>query len=228
MRITVTRNGPYRVRGAVPLARQTIVADEEGSSIAWEQGETFDTPEEYSLCRCGRSRNKPFCDDSHLGAGFDGTETASRDPYLAHVDEEDGPRVRLTDAQALCAYARFCDFGGQVWNLVERDAPEAAGLAVREAGLCPSGRLVAWDRFTKQPLEPDLEPSIGVVEDPAQGVSGPLWVRGEIPLSSADGYEYETRNRVTLCRCGASGNKPFCDGTHAAIGFRDGVDKLVR
>jgi len=228
MRITVTRNGPYRVRGAVPLARQTIVADEEGSSIAWEQGETFDTPEEYSLCRCGRSRNKPFCDDSHLGAGFDGTETASRDPYLAHVDEEDGPRVRLTDAQALCAYARFCDFGGQVWNLVERDAPEAAGLAVREAGLCPSGRLVAWDWFTKQPLEPDLEPSIGVVEDPAQGVSGPLWVRGEIPLSSADGYEYETRNRVTLCRCGASGNKPFCDGTHAAIGFRDGVDKLVR
>jgi len=228
MRITVTKNGPYRVSGAVPLARQTIIADEEGSSVAWEQGETLDTPEEYALCRCGRSKNKPFCDESHLQAGFDGTETASREPYLAQADVEDGPRVRLTDAQALCAYARFCDFGGQVWNLVERDDPEAAGLAVREAGLCPSGRLVAWDRFTNRPLEPELEPSIGVVEDPPQGVSGPLWVRGEIAVYSADGYEYETRNRVTLCRCGASGNKPFCDGTHAAIGFRDGIDKRVR
>ena len=228
MRITVTKNGPYRVSGAVPLARQTIVADEEGSSIAWEPGETFDTPEEYSLCRCGRSRNKPFCDDSHVRAGFDGTETASREPYLAQAEVEDGPRVRLTDAQVLCAFARFCDFGGQVWNLVERDDPEAAGLAVREAGLCPSGRLVAWDRFTNRPLEPELEPSIGVVEDPPQEVSGPLWVRGEIPVYSADGYQYETRNRVTLCRCGASGNKPFCDGTHAAIGFRDGIDKRVR
>jgi CDGSH-type Zn-finger protein len=228
MRITVTRNGPYRVRGAVPLARQTIVADEEGSSIAWEQGETFDTPEEYALCRCGRSRNKPFCDDSHVRAGFDGTETASRQPYLAQAGEQDGPRVRLTDAEALCAFARFCDFGGQVWNLVERDDTEAAGLAVREAGLCPSGRLVVWDGYSKEPIEPDLAPSIGVVEDPAQGVSGPLWVRGGVPLYSADGYEYETRNRITLCRCGASGNKPFCDGTHAAIGFRDGIDKRVR
>ncbi len=108
---------------------------------------------------------------------------------------------------------------------MERDDPEAAGLAVREAGLCPSGRLVAWDRYTKEPIEPDLEPSIGLVQDPAQGVSGPLWVRGGIPVYSADGYRYETRNRVTLCRCGASENKPFCDGSHAAIGFRDGLDE---
>lgn len=228
MRITVTKNGPYRVRGGVPLVRQTIVADEEGSSVSWEQGETFDTTESYSLCRCGRSKNKPFCDESHLRAGFDGTETASREPYLVQAEEQDGPRVRLTDAQALCAFARFCDFGGQIWNLVEEDDPEAAGLAVREAGLCPSGRLVAWDRITNQPLEPDLEPSIGIVEDPAQGVSGPLWVRGGIALEAADGYQYEQRNRMTLCRCGASGNKPFCDGTHAAIGFRDGLGEPVQ
>jgi len=38
----VTENGPYRVRGAVPFARQTIVADEKGSSVAWEQGEPLD------------------------------------------------------------------------------------------------------------------------------------------------------------------------------------------
>jgi CDGSH-type Zn-finger protein len=66
-----------------------------------------------------------------------------------------------------------------------------------------------------------FEPSIGVVEDPQIGVSGPLWVRGGIQVEAADGTPYEVRNRVTLCRCGASQNKPFCDGSHAAIGFTD-------
>ena len=45
---------------------------------------------------------------------------------------------------------------------------------------------------------------------------GPIWVRGGIPVASADGKTYEVRNRLTLCRCGRSANKPFCDGSHAA------------
>jgi CDGSH-type Zn-finger protein len=44
-------------------------------------------------------------------------------------------------------------------------------------------------------------------------------VRGGIAITSADGYTYEVRNRVTLCRCGHSKNKPFCDGTHSDIDF---------
>ena len=56
--------------------------------------------------------------------------------------------------------------------------------------------------------------SIGIVEDPAKRCSGPLWVLGGIAVESAGGEAYEVRNRVTLCRCGASKNKPFCDGTH--------------
>ena len=96
-------------------------------------------------------------------------------------------------------------------------------MAIREGTRCPSGRLVVWDRATDEPFEPDLEPSIGLIEDPSVGVSGPLWVRGGIPVVSAEGVEYEPRNRMTLCRCGASRNKPFCDGTHAAIGFVDGL-----
>ncbi len=98
---------------------------------------------------------------------------------------------------------------------------EAARLTAREAGLCPSGRLVAWDRETKAAIEPDFEPSIGIVADPAEGGAGPMWVRGGIPISGADGETYEIRNRVTLCRCGASANKPLCDGSHASIGFTD-------
>jgi hypothetical protein len=87
--------------------------------------------------------------------------------------------------------------------------------------MCPAGRLVAWDRETNVALEPTFEPSIGLVEDPSRGLAGPLWVRGGIPIVSADGEDYEIRNRVTLCRCGASGNKPFCDGNHVKIGFTD-------
>jgi len=49
---------------------------------------------------------------------------------------------------------------------------------------------------------------------------GPYWVRGGVRIESADGHVWETRNRVTLCRCGASSNKPFCDATHDEIGFR--------
>ena len=52
-------------------------------------------------------------------------------------------------------------------------------------------------------------------------MSGPIWVRGGITVESADGREYEVRNRVTLCRCGQSSNKPFCDGSHVECSFHD-------
>lgn len=220
-KVTVTRNGPYLVEGTVPLSRQTIVADAGGNSVGWRRDGEVEAGASYALCRCGHSENKPFCDGSHVRVGFDGTETAVHAPYLAQADEQDGPSLLLTDAQPLCAFARFCDVAGQVWNLVEQDGPEAARLTELEAGLCPSGRLVAWDRETRQAKEPEFEPSIGVVADPVEGVAGPLWVRGGIPVTGADGETYEVRNRVTLCRCGASKNKPFCDGSHASIGFTE-------
>ena len=51
--------------------------------------------------------------------------------------------------------------------------------------------------------------------------NGPLSVRGPFTLVDQDGNEYDIsgRKRVTLCRCGASATKPFCDGTHTRIGF---------
>ena len=70
-------------------------------------------------------------------------------------------------------------------------------------------------------IEPNFKPSIVLVEDPSAHCSGPIWVRGRVPIESADGKEYEIRNRVTLCRCGKSVNKPFCDGTHVKIGFNE-------
>lgn len=221
MQIEVTADGPYRVTGAVPLARQSIETDLQGQSVGWQEGERFPDSDAYELCRCGHSKNKPFCDGTHERIGFQGKETAGQLTYLALAEDDAGPELTLTDAEPLCAFARFCDAYGQVWNLVYAEG-KAADVR-RGAALCPSGRLVAWDRQPERarPLEPELPPSIGVVDDPGQGVSGPLWVRGGITIMSADGSAYERRNRVTLCRCGESGNKPFCDGSHAAIGFRD-------
>jgi len=108
-----------------------------------------------------------------------------------------------------------------VWNLVEQEGTEAAEMTLREAALCPSGRLVVRDHQDGAEFEPELPPSIGIVADPAEGLAGPIWVRGGIAVESADGDAYEVRNRVTLCRCGASSNKPFCDASHATIGFTE-------
>jgi CDGSH-type Zn-finger protein len=221
-KITVSANGPYLVEGDVPLAHQHIVTNAEGESLEWRPGESLPRKESYALCRCGHSRQKPYCDGAHARVGFDGTETASREPYAEQAEEIEGPAMVLDDAQSLCAYARFCDPHGQVWNLVgESGDPRAAKLVEHEAGHCPSGRLVAKRRGTGEALEPRFDPSIGLVQDTAEKISGPLWVRGGIPVVGSDGRPYEVRNRVTLCRCGASGNKPFCDGSHAKIRFDD-------
>ncbi len=222
VKVVVAKNGPYLVTGGVPLAKQTIVSDAQGNSEEWKEGPPVKTEDSYALCRCGHSKNKPFCDGSHTKARFDGTETASHAPYREQAQVMEGPAMALTDAQVLCAFARFCDPNGQVWGQVERtDDPKVRALFVRQVNNCPSGRLVAWDRETGKPVEHALPVSIGIIEDPVEKVSGPLWLRGGIPVISADGFAYEVRNRVTVCRCGASKNKPFCDGSHAAIKFRD-------
>ena len=225
-RIVVSKDGPYIVSGNVPLTVQIIAPNREGFSWDWKQGKTFDTGSEYKLCRCGRSMNKPFCDGTHTKIRFDGKETATRTPFARQAETFDGPTMTLSDAENLCAFARFCDPAGKIWSLIEQtDNPEARKLVIREANHCPAGRLVVHDKKTGNVLEHKLPASIGVVEDPALGCSGPLWVRGEIRIESEDGKPYEVRNRVTLCRCGASSNMPFCNGSHASIKFADGLPK---
>jgi CDGSH-type Zn-finger protein len=222
--IRVSKDGPYLVDGPLPLAQFTIGANSRKESVRWEKGRDFSTGAGYALCRCGHSARKPFCDGTHAKAGFDGRETASRKPYREQAKLIEGPVLSLTDAERLCAFARFCDPNGQVWRLVyETDRPAAKKHFQEQTCDCPSGRLVAWDNVTGEAVEPKYEPSIGLIEDPVEECSGPIWVRGGVQVVSEDGFHYERRNRVTLCRCGASRNKPFCDGSHAAIKFKDGL-----
>jgi hypothetical protein len=74
-------------------------------------------------------------------------------------------------------------------------------MFLRQVHHCPAGRLVAFDKATGKTIEPDLPVSIGLIEDPVKDCGGPIWLRGGISLRSADGYHYEIRNRVTVCRC---------------------------
>jgi CDGSH-type Zn-finger protein len=219
-RIRVTKDGPYLVRGGVPLLRRSIGCDADGEAVEWLDGDPYPAKDSYALCRCGASGGKPYCDGSHLDVGFDGTEVASRDPFVERAMVIEGPTLTLTDVKDCCAEARFCDARGGLWNRVlDAETTQECAQVVDQTNLCPSGRYAVWDPETGDAIEPDFEPAIVVVEDPQLGVGGPLWVRGGIPVESADGYTYEIRNRVALCRCGASTNKPLCDGTHIASGF---------
>lgn len=85
---------------------------------------------------------------------------------------------------------------------------------------CPSGALTYRLAEDQSDIEPDLKCEIGVVDD------GPLFLTGGISVTRSDGLEYEVRNRVTLCRCGASKNKPLCDGSHHDVGFHDAANTL--
>jgi CDGSH-type Zn-finger protein len=214
-KIKINKDGPYTVQGGIPMKDMILVPDSEGLSVRWHRGKEYQVDEEYDLCRCGNSKDKPYCDLTHTKISFDGSETASRESFESQAEPKTvGPDLELTDVVALCALARFCDRAGGVWNnLRASEDPEAKKILLQEVGDCPAGRLVLHDKAGNL-IEPEFEPSIGLVLDPVVAELGPLWVRGGIPIESADGYIYEIRNRVTLCRCGKSTNKPFCDGRH--------------
>lgn len=218
--IKVAKDGPYLVYGSPKITTQTILTDENGVCIEYGEGRSFEIASEpVALCRCGKTKNAPFCDSSHVEEGFDGTETASFEPVLNNAMKFHGKNLTLADNEEYCAFARFCDAKGTIWNLIIKGEEQSDKEAVREANLCPSGRLVIFDKDGNM-LEDELEKSIGVLEDSGLKLSGPLWIRGGIRVESADGRSYEVRNRQTLCRCGMSKNKPFCNCAHAHNNFK--------
>jgi len=86
---------------------------------------------------------------------------------------------------------------------------------------CPSGSFTYSIEEGEADIEPDLPRQVAVTtEITSDGpIAGPLWVTGNIPIKRADGQPLETRNRVTLCRCGLSRGKPLCDGMHRTMGI---------
>ncbi len=212
-KIKVLKNGPYEVTGNIPLNHLRYVPNPKGYSLDYEEIEKYPLQETFHLCRCGKTKNKPYCDGSHY-QGFDGTETAKPKTYDEMAKFIKGIQVNLMDAEELCAAARFCDTKSGTWNLVTTaENADAKDIILHQTKSCPSGRLTTVTKDGSR-IEPELNEEISILEDPAAKVIGPIWVKGGIEIESAEGVVYPTRNRVTLCRCGKSKNKPYCDASH--------------
>ena len=212
--ITVTVDGPYEVRG-ISVHAGKIVRTPRGEAIEWDVDEPYETGTLVLLCRCGRSKTKPFCDDSHL-EGFDGTEVADRGPSADRRESFPGGGLTLTDDEGLCSHAGYCrDHLSNAWERMKTiEDPEVRAKEESIVFRCPSGRLVLLDEHGEA-IEAAFAPSV-VVEQ-----NGPYVIRGGVRVESADGRVWETRNRMTLCRCGQSSNKPFCDATHDEIDWQE-------
>lgn len=225
MKIKICKNGPYLVTGGIKLSEKIITPV--GNGYAWTNGKILPQADNYALCRCGRSKNPPFCDSFHKKIKFVGTETASKQKYLDRAEIMLGEDLDLLDDRR-CAFARFCHRqDGSVWELTLKSGdPQSKKEAIAAAIECPAGRLVATEKDGSI-IEPKLEPSIEIIQDPDRGVSAGIYVKGYIEIESESGELYEKRNRVMLCRCGKSNNMPFCDATHVSIGFKDKIFKLT-
>jgi CDGSH-type Zn-finger protein len=177
----------------------------------------MEASETMALCRCGASNNKPFCDGTHTKIGF------SSDKLEGRLEDKDvsykGKKITIHDNRSVCAHAGYCtDNLASVFRMKEEPwiDPNAASIeeiivAIRN---CPSGALsYSVDNAENHNVED--EPAILIAPN------GPYFVSGGIELSDTTWGQGVSKNEYTLCRCGSSKNKPFCDGTHWYIKFSD-------
>lgn len=201
--ISCLKNGPLMVKGLTDLV------DSKGASLATEPA--------MALCRCGESKNKPFCDGSHKEAEFDD----SRSPERTADKREDyvGQHITIHNNVLLCSHAEHCvknlgsAFNAERTPWIDPDGDSVDKIrAVIER--CPSGALS---------YSIDGEPQHVVQRPPTIEIekNGPYRITGSIELNNADWGEGASQEHYTLCRCGASKNKPFCDGTHTHFQFDD-------
>ncbi len=213
--VRVREHGPLMATG-LAVRRAHIIQSEHGEPLTWDVDEPLDTKETVALCRCGDSEKKPFCDGTHRNAGFDGAETAAGD-YDGRANDLGGTGITVRDDRSICVHAGFCGTRvSNVWKMAGQTDDSLTRLQViNMVEKCPSGAITYRFDGDETDQEPDLPTQVAVVDD------GPFWVEGGVEVTLSDGTVLETRNRVTLCRCGASANKPLCDGAHKQAGFQD-------
>ena len=196
-------NGPYLVKGELAVRNSA--------------GEAIATEAVFALCRCGGSSNKPFCDGTHKKNGFSSARIAGGSDDK--LDLYRGAAITIRDNRSICAHAGYCTDGlpgvfkdgTEPWIDPDGAAAQAIIETVRK---CPSGAL-SYSVDGTQPMAEARAPAITVTKD------GPYTIVGGVDLLDAHWGKGASREHYTLCRCGASKNKPFCDGTHWDIGFDD-------
>ncbi len=127
--------------------------------------------------------------------------------------------IAVTYDPRLCIHAARCvhgapetfDQNARPWIQPEKSAADTLARVIAE---CPTGAL-RYERQDGRPAE-ETPASVTITFEK----NGPIYVRGPMPMLDGEGNRYEDAGtRYALCRCGGSGNKPFCDGTHDSMGF---------
>ena len=137
---------------------------------------------------------------------------------MDRVKRYEGDGITITWTAERCIHAAECVRGlPAVFDTERRPWIDASGADADAIAAvidrCPSGAL-GYERVASDaPVSTPTAVSIQVQQ------GGPLFVRGRVAMSAEDGSPIEAPERMALCRCGASSKKPFCDGTHARIGF---------
>ncbi len=196
-------NGPYLVQGL------TRFLDAKGNPLK--------AGRKMRLCRCGHSKVKPYCDDTHKNFGFNSAKTTDgkwdyREDYL-------GKKVTIHDNRGICAHAGFCtDNLPAVWKSGVEPWIDPNGASrkdiIKAIRMCPSGAL-SYSVDGVEHRDQDRPPTIQVTG------AGPYYVTGGVVLENESRGEGASLEHYALCRCGGSKNKPFCDGSHYYIDFAD-------
>ena len=216
--IVTLPNGPlYLINNREPKVVENLVnsKDEKLSNI---QG--------IALCRCGASKNKPFCDGTHSIIGFSSKNNDDNDNNKNKISSKGksyvGKKITIHDNRKICSHAAECVNNlPSVFRLNQRPwiNPNQATTTeeiIETIKKCPSGAL-SYSINGIEYRDYDGKPLVKVSKN------GPYLVSGGIELvgGEAEFPEDLSREHYTLCRCGASNNKPFCDGSHSTINFKD-------
>lgn len=190
LNITIIDNGPLKVSGDAKTVHYC------GEALALEGDK------DLYLCRCGESSNPPYCDGSHSKTGFK-SEPAQAEKKPVHVWE--GQTIKTFFNPNACMHVFYCKPLKELRaRELEGDA-EAATEIARVVQSCPSGALSCESKTVAAPAA--AGPMIDIME------GGELRVQGAFEIND-DLQERQDSSRATLCRCGLSKNKPWCDGRH--------------
>jgi CDGSH-type Zn-finger protein len=199
-KITPAENGPLIVENPPRLRGP------DGSDIA--------TPPKFGLCRCGASAKKPFCDGSHAKVGFDSAPDQSRlrNTPVDYTGDVDDVTVTISYTPVLCTHAAQCQKrAARVFNPKQRPWVQPENGTVAEIldviAACPSGALRV--SVGEQPAQHMTTGDVGIDVEK----DGPFHVTN-VTLGAAFNAVGASRAKYSLCRCGLSKNKPFCDGSH--------------